>query len=86
MTDDVGAAAAALAALIVEPTPARSEAAAATISGAAMRNDIADFPPFQGNPAGARPPLSPWQWVSPSSRQTPHFRVTYPPFGQPAPE
>jgi hypothetical protein len=30
MTDDVGAAAAALAALIVEPTPARSVAAAAT--------------------------------------------------------
>ena len=39
----VGAAAAALAALIVEPTLARSFAAAASISGAAIRYDILDL-------------------------------------------
>ncbi|VBA33160.1 hypothetical protein LAUMK35_05392 [Mycobacterium pseudokansasii] len=38
----VGAAAAALAAPIVEPMVARSDAAVATMSGAAMTNDIRD--------------------------------------------
>jgi hypothetical protein len=64
MTDDVGATAAALAALSVEPTLAKS-VAAATISGTAMRNDIGALPP------------NPRQRVSPLSRQNPHFRVTY---------
>ncbi|MGO9355466.1 MAG: hypothetical protein ACLP3C_33285 [Mycobacterium sp.] len=58
ITDDVGSTAAALAALSVEPTLAKSVAAAATISGTAMRNDIGPLP------------TNPRQRVSPPSRQT----------------
>ncbi len=65
MTDDIGATAAKLAALSVEPTLARSVAAAATISGAGMRNDIGDL---RSNPR---------QRVSPPSRHIPRLRVTY---------
>lgn len=80
MTEDVGAAATTLAALIVEPTRAKSVAAATTISGAAMRNDMGDVPPFQGNPAGAWSPLNPRQRVSASGQRTPYFRYNYPAF------
>ena len=64
MTDDVGATAAKLAALSVEPTLARSVAAAVTISGAAKRNDLGGLPP------------NPRQRVSPPSRHIPRLRVT----------
>ncbi|SON58523.1 hypothetical protein MSIMFI_00001 [Mycobacterium simulans] len=55
--DIVGAAAAALASLIDEPTLAKSVAAAARNSGVAMRYDMRDLPP----PAAgtARPPSNP---------------------------
>jgi hypothetical protein len=61
-------------------------AAAATISGAAMSNDMADLPPFHGNPAGARPPLSSRQRVAIEPAHPAHFHLTYPAFRQAAPE
>jgi len=54
ITAVVRATAAALASVIMDPIPTRSEAAAAMISGAAVTNDIPHLPLRHDNPAGMR--------------------------------